>query len=156
MINFSIFLSNSSIIGPGGLFDFDATLPAVMIQFLILIFILNILLYKPLLLITEKRQEYIVNNLSEASELLTKTNELLLTYEQKLTATRKQAQLEITNSQKIHKEKLEHNLSYSQTQIDTLLNSIMHVLSKKKNLALINFENIIESLCLEIKTQLLI
>ena len=36
MINFSILISSSEVSGPGGLFDIDATLPLVAIQFLLL------------------------------------------------------------------------------------------------------------------------
>ena len=34
MINLSILISSSEVSGPGGLFDFDATLPLVAIQFI--------------------------------------------------------------------------------------------------------------------------
>ena len=37
MVNLSILISNSELSGPGGLFDIDATLPLVAIQFLLLI-----------------------------------------------------------------------------------------------------------------------
>lgn len=42
MINFSVLISNSEISGPGGLFDFNVTLPLVAIQFILLMVILNI------------------------------------------------------------------------------------------------------------------
>jgi len=49
MVNTPLLICNSEISGPGGLFDIDATLPLVAIQFLLLMVILNILLYSPLL-----------------------------------------------------------------------------------------------------------
>ena len=45
MVNFSILISSSEVSGPGGLFDIDATLPLVAIQFVILMVILNALSY---------------------------------------------------------------------------------------------------------------
>jgi len=84
MVNFSILISNSEVSGPGGLFDFNATLPLVAIQFVLLMLILNTVLYSPLLTIIEERKEYILNNLAEASEILTKANELTTYYEQEL------------------------------------------------------------------------
>ena len=36
MVNFSILISSSEVNGPGGLFDIDATLPLVAIQFVII------------------------------------------------------------------------------------------------------------------------
>merc|ERR1712231_35438 len=107
MVNFSILISNSEVTGPGGLFDIDATLPLVAIQFLLLMVILNVILYSPLLSVITERNEYILNNLAKASEILAQANELTGQYEQELNSVRKEAQLEITNSQKIHKEILE-------------------------------------------------
>jgi F-type H+-transporting ATPase subunit b len=100
MINFSILISSSEVSGPGGLFDLNATLPLVAIQFVLLMFILNVTLYNPLLTIIEERKDYILTNLSEASDILQKANELTTKYEQELEDIRKQAQSEITKSQK--------------------------------------------------------
>src|SRR5210317_158638 len=111
MINLSILISSSEVSGPGGLFDFDATLPLVAIQFLLLMVILNIILYNPLLTIIDERKEYILTNLSKASETLVEANKLTTKYEQELDSVRKKAQLEITNSQKIRKEYILTNLS---------------------------------------------
>ena len=124
MINFSILISSSEISGPGGLFDLNATLPLVAIQFVLLMFILNVTLYNPLLTIIEERKDYILTNLSEASDILRKANELTTKYEQELEDVRKQAQLEITKSQKIHKEILEVEVNISQKYIDSLLDNI--------------------------------
>lgn len=132
MINLSILISNSEVSGPGGLFDINATLPLVAIQFLLLIVLLNILLYSPLLTVIEERKEYILTNLAKASELLAEANKLTEQYEQELTSVRKEAQLEITNSQKIHKEILEIELNTSQKYIDNLLDTIQKDLVSKK------------------------
>ena len=69
MINLSILISSSEVSGPGGLFDINATLPLVAIQFILLMVILNIILYSPLLTIIEERKEYILSHLAEASNL---------------------------------------------------------------------------------------
>jgi F-type H+-transporting ATPase subunit b len=154
MINLSILISSSEVSGPGGLFDFDATLPAVGIQFVLLTFILNIILYSPLLNIIEERKEYILTNLSKASEILTEANKLTEQYEQELTNVRTEAQLEITNSQKIHKEILETELNISQKYIDNLLDTIAKDLLVKKDTALNNLDDIVKSLCGDIETRL--
>ena len=84
MVNFSILISSSEVSGPGGLFDINATLPLVAIQFVILMVTLNALLYSPLLTIIEERKEYILGKLAKASELLSQANELTAQYEQEL------------------------------------------------------------------------
>jgi F-type H+-transporting ATPase subunit b len=156
MINFSILISSSEVSGPGGLFDIDATLPLVAIQFLLLMVILNIILYNPLLTIIEERKEYILTNLSKASEILAKANSLTMQYEQELDSVRKEAQLEITNSQKIHKEILEVELNISQKYIDNLLDTITKDLLTKKDIALSSLDEIVQSLCSNIETRLAI
>jgi F-type H+-transporting ATPase subunit b len=154
MINLSILISSSEVSGPGGLFDFDATLPLVAIQFLLLTFILNIILYNPLLTVIEDRKEYILTNLGKASEILSEADKLTTQYEQELTSVRKEAQLEITNSQKIHKEILEIELNISQKYIDNLLDTIQKDLLSKKDIALNSLDDIVQSLCVTIETRL--
>ena len=154
MINLSILISNSEVSGPGGLFDLDATLPLVAIQFVLLTVLLNIILYSPLLTIIGERKEYILTNLSKASELLAEAKRLTTQYEQELANVRKQAQLEITNSQKIHKEILEVELNISQKYIDNLLDTIQKDLLAKKNIALNSLDEIVQSLCVDIENRL--
>ena len=154
MINLSILISSSEVSGPGGLFDINATLPLVAIQFILLVVLLNIILYKPLLTVIEERKEYILTNLGKASEILSEANKLTTQYEQELTSVRKEAQLEIINSQKIHKEILEIELNISQKYIDNLLDTIQQDQLAKKNIALNSLDDIVQSLCADIETRL--
>ena len=156
MVNLSILISSSEINGPGGLFDFNATLPLVAIQFILLMLILNTILYSPLLTVIEERREYILGNLAKASEILAQANELTTQYEQELSNVRKEAQLEITNSQKIHQEILEIELNISQKYIDNLLDTITKDLFTKKDIALNSLDEIVQSLCDNIETRLAI
>ena len=154
MVNFSILISNSEVTGPGGLFDIDATLPLVAIQFILLMVILNVILYSPLLTVITERNEYVLNNLAKASDILAQANDLTAEYEQELNKVRKEAQLEITNSQKIHKEILETELTISQKYIDDLLDNSTTDLFNKKSTALNSLDSIVQSLCVEIESRL--
>jgi len=154
MINLSILISSSDVTGPGGLFDIDATLPLVAIQFVLLTVLLNIILYNPLLTIIEERKEYILSNLGKASKILAEANELTKQYEQELDSVRKEAQLEIANSQKIHKEILEVELDISQKYIDNLLDNITKDLIAKKDATLNSLDEIVQALCTTIETRL--
>ena len=154
MINPSILISNSEALGPGGIFDFNGTLPIIAIQFVLTVIVLNTLLYTPLLTIIEERKEYILTNLGKASELLAEANKLTEQYEQELATVRKEAQLEIINSQKIHQEILEIELNISQKYIDNLLDTIQKDLLAKKNIALNSLDEIVKSLCANIETRL--
>jgi F-type H+-transporting ATPase subunit b len=162
MINFSILISSSEVTGPGGLFDINATLPLVAIQFVLLMVILNIILYSPLLTIIEERKEYILTNLGKASEILAEANKLTAQYEQELTIQyeqdleniRKEAQLEIANSQNIHTEILNLELDISQKYIDSLLETVSTDLLNKKKSAIDTLDISVQALCSEVKTKL--
>lgn len=154
MINFSTLILSSEVNGPGGLFDIDATLPLVAIQFVLLMVVLNIILYNPLLTIIEERKEYILTNLGKASELLAEANNLTAQYEEELTSVRQEAQLEITNSQKIHKEILDLEINISQKYLDNLLDTINSDFESRKTSALNNLEESVQSLCDDINTKL--
>lgn len=159
MIGFSMLISNDEILnfnatGPGGLFDINATLPLVAIQFLILMIVLNLILFTPLLAVIEERNEYILTYLSKASELVSEADKLTNQYEQELGAIRKSAQLEITTAQNVHKEILEIELNISQKYIDNLLDTIINDFEGKKNTALENLNDIVQTLCTDIETRL--
>jgi len=154
MINFSTLILGSEVTGPGGLFDFNATLPLIVIQFVLLMITLNIILYTPLLTIIEERKEYILANLGKASELLAEANKLTMQYENDLATIRKEAQLEITNSQKIHIEILDLEINRSQRYLDDLVDYITTDFNKKKTSALNNLEDSVQALCNDINTKL--
>jgi F-type H+-transporting ATPase subunit b len=116
--------------------------------------ILNVILYSPLLTIIEERKEYILSHLAQASEKLAQAKELTTQYEKDLETTRKEAQLEIANSQNIHKEILDIELDISQKYIDSLLETISSDLLNKKKLALNNLDTIVQALCTEVESKL--
>jgi F-type H+-transporting ATPase subunit b len=116
--------------------------------------ILNAIFYTPLSTAVTERNDFILNNLAKASEVLAKANELTAQYEQELASIRKEALLEITNSQKIQKEILEIELNTSQKYIDNLLDTMTKDLLNKKDISLNSLEKIVQSLCLEIETKL--
>ncbi|HEY9605249.1 MAG TPA: F0F1 ATP synthase subunit B' [Allocoleopsis sp.] len=83
----------------GGLFDFDATLPLMAVQFLVLVVLLNAVFYKPLGKAIDERAEYIRTNLLQAKERLAKADNLAKQYEQELGETRRKAQSTIAAAQ---------------------------------------------------------
>ena len=154
MINLSLLMSNSEINGPGGLFDFNATLPLVALQFILLMLILTSILYNPLITIIEERQEFILTSLNQASETLEKANSLTKQYKEELESVRKEAQLEITYSQNFYKEFLEMELTISKKSIDSLLSTVLDDLDKLQNSALENLDNDVQSLYDNIQNKL--
>lgn len=139
----------------GGLFDFDGTLPLVAIQFLALMFLLNFILYTPLLNIINDRNQYISKNLANASSILSQSNQLIKQYESELAKARKEAQLEISTLQKLHKSILETEARSSQKAIDEFLVKITNSFKVKKDKVLVSLESEIDSLSSQIISKIL-
>ena len=119
----------------GGLFDIGATLPLVALQFLILMIILNLILYKPLISLVNKRNENILDNLSKASEIILITSNMTNKYEESLLSTKREAKQSITELQKIQKEKFDMELNFSQKSIEIVIQKIVENFSIKKQKA---------------------
>lgn len=134
MINNSTLIISSEIVGPGGLFDINATLPLVAIQFVILMVILNFILFNPVLLTLKKREKYIFINLAKASIMLATAEKYITEYENEIASVQKQIQSESINSQKLYQEVFESELMNSQKKIDNLVNEILGELENSKNL----------------------
>ena len=79
----------------GGLFDINATLPLMALQFLILMAILNALLYKPLGKAIDERTDYVRSSLKDARELKEKTESLAAQYDNELREVRRESQATI-------------------------------------------------------------
>jgi len=115
------------LLSAGGLFDFGATLPALALQFILLMVILNLVLYTPLLNIINNRNNYILENLSQSSDLLAKADELTEKYETELKTRRQSAQTEIKQAQKDSKTIIESDFSL----VNKLTNSYVNDITKK-------------------------
>lgn len=133
----------------GGLFDFGATLPLIAVQFLLLMFVLNLILYTPLISLMNQRNTYIVSNLNQASDILLEANQLVSQYEDELAQTKKQAQQDLLKLQTAQKKSFEEELVNSQNQITTVVQKVLtDFMTKKQNLldSLTNDINVLSSL----------
>ena len=155
-MNEQIFILLAEETEKGVLFDIGATLPLVAIQFLMLMFVLNILLYNPLLTLVNERNEYVLDNLNKASEMTLAAKELNIKYESELIITKKEAKLEITELQKLQQEKFNTELKISQKNIESLIQTVLENFNNKKFITLNNLENEIKILSNQMLNKLLI
>jgi F-type H+-transporting ATPase subunit b len=102
------------------MFDFNATLPLMALQFLLLAALLNAIFYKPLTKVLDDRDSYIRTNTLEARERLAKAERLATEYEQQLAAARRQSQATVeaaqTEAKKITAEKIAEVQKEAQAQ----------------------------------------
>lgn len=74
------------------MFDFDATLPLMALQFILLAVVLNGIFYKPLNKALDERTDYIRQNQNDTQKCLDKAKQLAQDYQQQLANARKQSQ----------------------------------------------------------------
>lgn len=139
----------------GGLFDFNATLPLMALQFLILMFLLNIIFYKPVTKILDSRDEYIRNSLTTASAVLNKADQLVLQYEQELAEARREAQELIRKSQREAQQIVLVEVKEAQSTAEKLIHEASEQLIIQKEQAIKTLESQVEILSDQIKSKLL-
>ena len=139
----------------GGLFDLNATLPLMAIQFLILMAVLNAILYKPLGAAIDERDAYVRNAKAGAAERLAKAEKLAADYEQSLAATRREARSVIeaaqADAQKIAAEKQ----GAAQQEAAAQREAVQKELDEQKATALGQLEQKVDSLSDQILGKLL-
>ncbi len=94
----------------GGLFDFDATLPLMALQVVLLTFILNSLFFKPVGKVVEDRESYLTISRADAKRKLEEVNALEDQLKLQLKQARQEAQRLINDaeqdSDKLYREAL--------------------------------------------------
>merc|ERR1712241_387886 len=75
----------------GGMFDFGLTLPFVAVTFLLMMVVLNALWYSPVTNEMEERNAKLLQTLSEATDMLTKADEIQLEYTEQIRLAREKA-----------------------------------------------------------------
>jgi len=128
----------------GGLFDFDATLPLMAVQVVLLTFILNALFFKPVGRVVEEREDYVLTSRAEAKKKLAESEKLEADLKEQLKEARQAAQKVINDaeqdSDKLYREALalansEANASREQARrdIDSQRNQALDQLKAEAN-----------------------
>ena len=141
--------------GEGGLFDFNATLPLMALQFILLTVALTFIFYKPVAKVLEDRETFISTNLAQASEKLVKADELFTQYEEQLKEARSGAQSVIAESEKEAKEIVAQEISQARKDATNLIEQTNKEIEAQKTLALQQLETQVDALSDLIKEKLL-
>jgi len=141
--------------GAGGLFDFNATLPLMAIQFILLSVVLTFVFYKPVSKVIDDREAYINGNLTTASEKLIKADELYNQYDEQLKTARVDAQAIIAQSEKEAKDVVAAEIAEARKDASKLIEKTNRELEEQKTLALEQLESQVDELSQLIKEKLL-
>lgn len=141
--------------GGGGLFDFDATLPLMAIQFVVLTLILNAVLFKPLGKAIDERDNYVRSNQVDAKERLAKAEQLTKQYEQELAETRRKAQSIIAEAQEKAQKIAAESMAQAQQEAQAQREQVQKELDEQKAEALSQLQQRVDSLSEQIMSKLL-
>ena len=141
--------------GAGGLFDFNATLPLMAIQFVLLMVVLTFIFYKPVSKVLEDRELYISGNLSQASEKLVKADELYKQYDEQLKTAKVNAQAIIAKAEKEAKDSVALEIGEARADAAKLIERTNKELEAQKSTALAQLETQVDELSQLIKEKLL-
>ena len=141
--------------GEGGLFDFNATLPLMAIQFVLLTVVLTFIFYKPVSKVLEDREAYINGNLTQASEQLITADELYKQYDDQLKTARVNAQSVVAQSEKEAKDAVASEIGQARTDAVNLIAQTNKELEAQKSIALEKLETQVDELSQLIKDKLL-
>jgi F-type H+-transporting ATPase subunit b len=141
--------------GAGGLFDFNATLPLMALQFILLTVVLTFIFYKPVSKVIDEREAYINGNLTTASEKLIKADELYKEYDEQLKTARVNAQSIIAKSEKEAKDIVALEITQARQDATKLIDKTNKELESQKSVALQQLETQVDELSQLIKEKLL-
>ncbi|BAZ05871.1 F0F1 ATP synthase subunit B' [Calothrix sp. NIES-3974] len=137
------------------MFDFDATLPFMALQFLLLAVLLNAIFYKPLTKALDDRDNYIRTNKLDARTRLDQAERLIKDYEMQLADARKKSQALIAEAeaeaQKIYAQRVAEAQREAQMQREQAASEI----ERQKQAALSSLEQQVDSLSQQILGKLL-
>ena len=141
--------------GAGGLFDFNATLPLMALQIILLSVVLTFVFYKPVSKVIDEREAYINGNLTTASEKLIKADELYSQYDEQLKTARVNAQTVIAQSEKEAKDIVAAEINDARQDAAKLIERTNKDLEVQKTQALEQLETQVDELSQLIKEKLL-
>lgn len=139
----------------GGLFDINATLPIMAVQFVIFVALLNVIFFKPLTKAIDDRDDYVREQIIGAKERLEKTELAVKQYEQELASARKATQSILATAQteanKVRKERIDAAVAEAQAKVTAARAEI----EKQKQDATASLDAEVESLSRQVLEKLL-
>ncbi|MCJ2543267.1 F0F1 ATP synthase subunit B' [Thermostichus vulcanus] len=139
----------------GGLFDFDATLPLIAIQFLLLVAVLNALFYEPVTRTMDGRSDYIRTTQAEAQDRLDKVVALTRQYETEISQARLKAQQLIAEAEAAAARIRSEKLAVVQAELQEKLEAARVRVEEEKQAALSQLQQQVDAIAAQITQKLL-
>ncbi|HCQ21194.1 MAG: F0F1 ATP synthase subunit B' [Aphanizomenon sp.] len=137
------------------MFDFDATLPLMALQFLLLAALLNAIFYKPMTKVLDDRANYVRTNNLDARDRLAKAESLTKEYEQQLASARRQSQVTIETAQNEAKKITAQKIAQAQQEAQVQREQAAKEIEQQKQAAMATLETQVDALSNQILEKLL-
>jgi F-type H+-transporting ATPase subunit b len=137
------------------MFDFDATLPLMAVQFLLLVVALNAVFFKPLMKSLDDRDNYIRSTQTGAQERLANAENMAKQYEKELADTRRQAQKVIADAQADAQKIAAQQIAEAQQEAQVQREQTQRELDEQKATAMQSLEQQVDGLSRQILDKLL-
>ncbi|MDJ0800306.1 MAG: F0F1 ATP synthase subunit B' [Calothrix sp. MO_167.B12] len=137
------------------MFDFNATLPLMALQFLLLAALLNAIFYKPLTKALDDRDNYVRDNQLGATERLAQAERLTEEYEQQLADARRQSQAIVAAAQDEAKNITAQRIAEAQQEAQAQREQAAREIEEQKQQALSSLEQQVDALSRQILDKLL-
>jgi F-type H+-transporting ATPase subunit b len=99
------------------MFDFDATLPLMAVQFLLLTALLNAIFYKPLMKVLDEREDYLRGGDTGSKDKLAKAESIVKEYERQIAEARRESQDLVQKAQAEAKEITASKVAAAQQEV---------------------------------------
>jgi F-type H+-transporting ATPase subunit b len=137
------------------MFEFDATLPLMAIQFLLLAVVLNAVFYKPLMKTLDERDEYIRKNKVDARDRLSKSQSLVKEYESQISEARRQSQAILEQAQLDAKKINAEKMAEAQREVQAQREKAAQEIEAQKQSAMRSLEQQVDTLSRQILEKIL-
>ena len=137
------------------MFDFDATLPVMALQFLLLAALLNVIFYKPLTKVLDERDNYIRTNNLEARERIAKAERLTKEYQQQLADARRQSQTIVAEAQAAAQKMAAEKIAEAQKEAQAQREQAAREIEQQKQAAMASLQQQVDALSRQILEKLL-
>jgi F-type H+-transporting ATPase subunit b len=137
------------------MFDFDATLPLMAVQFLLLTALLNAVFYKPLTKVLDERDDYIRSGDADSGDKLAKAESLVKEYERQIAEARRESQNLVQQAQTEAKNITANQIAEAQKEVQLQKEKATQEIEQQKAAALSTLEQQVDSLSRQILEKIL-
>lgn len=139
----------------GGLFDLNATLPTIILEFLLLAFLLNQIFYGPLTQVIDQRNEFIRSAQAEAKQQMEQVEGLATQFQSEIAQARMKAQQLISDAEASVMKVRAQKISEVQAEAQSKLEAAQQMAEQEKQAALQQLQAQVDDLSQQIAQKLL-